>query len=408
MPFSRPTLTQINEQIGSDIESRLPGADSQLRRSFLSVIGRALAGALHGIYGFGDYVSRQVFPDSAETEILDRWGGVWGIARKPAWPASGNVDFTGTNGVVIPEGTVLQRGDEAEFETTAEATIAGGTATAGVVASEAGEAGNADVGTTLSLVSPIAGLQSTAAVAAGGLVLGSDEETDESLRARIIARIQQPPHGGADFDYLGWALDKESHGLDVTRAWVFPQELGLGTVTVRFMMDDAYDDGIPLAADVTALQAFVDSVRPVTADVTVAAPVAAALDFEISGLDPATQAVKDAIVAELQDLIRREAEPGGTILISHIREAISIAAGEVDHVLVSPAADVVFDVEKNGATVFTTKPTFAAGSAAMTAAVLDPGEVDCVAGDVLEFKCIQVGSTIAGQGFTGALKGQEA
>ena len=31
--------------------------------------------------------------------------------------------------------------------------------------------------------------------------------------------------------------------------------------------------------------------------------------------------------------------PGGTLLISHIREAISIAAGEVDHTLLTPDAD---------------------------------------------------------------------
>jgi uncharacterized phage protein gp47/JayE len=39
-------------------------------------------------------------------------------------------------------------------------------------------------------------------------------------------------------------------------------------------------------------------------------------------------------------MLLRDAEPGGTILISHIREAISIAAGEVDHVLSAPAANV--------------------------------------------------------------------
>ena len=50
--------------------------------------------------------------------------------------------------------------------------------------------------------------------------------------------------------------------------------------------------------------------------------------------------MKDAIEAELEALIRREAVPGGTILISRIREAISIAAGEVDHRLDAPAADV--------------------------------------------------------------------
>jgi len=341
MPFSRPTLAQINEQIGADIESRLPGADSQLRRSFLNVLARTMAGALHGLYGFVAFIFNQVFPDTAEAEFLERWAGIWGIGRKPAWPAAGNVTFSGTSGAVIPAGTVLLRGDAAEFVTTAEATIVGGVATAAAAASEPGESGNSVAGVALNLASPIAGVQSAAVVAAGGMVGGTDAEADSSLRARLLDRIQEPPHGGSRKDYLDWAKQKNVHGIDVTRAWVYPLELGEGTLTIRFMMDDAYADGIPQPEDVAALQVYIDDVRPVTADPTVVAPVAVPIDFEISGLDPATPTVKAAIEAELRDLIRREAVPGGTILLSHIREAISIAAGEADHVLVSPAADVV-------------------------------------------------------------------
>ena len=53
-------------------------------------------------------------------------------------------------------------------------------------------------------------------------------------------------------------------------------------MTVRLMMDNTYVDGIPFAADVTAVQTYIDARRPVTADVTVAAPVAVPLDFTIS------------------------------------------------------------------------------------------------------------------------------
>ena len=39
-------------------------------------------------------------------------------------------------------------------------------------------------------------------------------------------------------------------------------------------------------------------------------------------------------------MLRRDAVSGGTILISQIREAISIAAGEDDYQVPRPAADV--------------------------------------------------------------------
>jgi uncharacterized phage protein gp47/JayE len=47
------------------------------------------------------------------------------------------------------------------------------------------------------------------------------------------------------------------------------------------------------------------------------------------------------VQAELTDLFVREGSPGGTILLSHIREAISQATGETDHILTVPAANVV-------------------------------------------------------------------
>jgi uncharacterized phage protein gp47/JayE len=107
------------------------------------------------------------------------------------------------------------------------------------------------------------------------------------------------------------------------------------------MMDDTYVNGIPLAGDVTTVANAIDPLRPVTASVTVLAPVAVPLNFTIAGLTPATVAVQTAITAALTDLILREASPGGTLLISHIREAISTAVGESDHSLNVPSTNVV-------------------------------------------------------------------
>ena len=340
MPFNKPELTDLIEAAESDIEARLPGADARLRRSNLNVLARVLAGAGHGLYDFIDFAKDQVLVDSAEAEMLDRHGAVWGIVRTAATFAGGTVQLTGADGKIVPAGTLMQRPDGVDYTTDAEVTLLAGAASVAVTASKAGLAGNAAAGASLALVSPIAGVDSSVTVSAGGLTGGADEEDDSSLRTRILDRIQAPPHGGADFDYVKWALAVAG----VTRAWVYSRELGLGTVTVRFMMDETYADGLPLAADVAAVQAALDADRPVTADLTVVAPVAKVLNLTISGLAPSTQAVKDAIEAEVRDLIRREASPGATLLLSHIREAVSIAAGEHDHALVSPAADVAHAV----------------------------------------------------------------
>lgn len=339
MAFQRDSLGTIIGRVQTDIDSRVEGSESRLRRSFLGALARALSGAVHGLYGFVSWGSRQVLPDTADDDQLDRLGGLWGLTRKAASYATGSVDFTVTGSGSIPAGTQLRRADGARFATNAVRNFAAsGTQTVAVTATTAGAAGNTLAGASLALVSPVSGVASNAIVAAGGLAAGADVEGTEAFRARILARLKDPPHGGAEADYIQWALEVPG----VTRAWVYPHEDGTGTVAVRFVMDGKPGTIIPTSGEVATVQAYIDSPyrRPVTADVTVKAPTAVDLDVTIDGLDPDETAVRDAIAAELADMLAREATPGGTILLSHIREAISVAAGEYDHVLTSPSANV--------------------------------------------------------------------
>jgi uncharacterized phage protein gp47/JayE len=335
MPLTRPTLPQLIDRNVADIESRLPGSDARLRRSNLNVTARVVAGAAHGLYGSIDFLARQLFPDTAEKEYLERHASARKLTRKVAVAASGPLMLTGTNGSIVPAGTVLTRSDAAEFTTNALATIAAGTATVTLSASVPGDAGNTLAGSQFTFVSPVAGVNSTAVVGAGGLVNGSDAESDTSLRERLIARMQKAPQGGAAFDYVDWALEVPG----VTRAWVYPMELGLGTVTVRFMRDDDSTGAVPDAGEVATVAAYLNARKPVTAGLYVVAPTANPLNLSIA-VTPNTAAVQAAVRAELVDLIRREAIPGGTLLLTHIREAISIAAGENNYNMPTPAADV--------------------------------------------------------------------
>lgn len=335
MSFSRPSLADIIQRVRNDVFSRL-AADDVLRRADAEVYARVMSGVAHGLYGFIEWLSDQVIYDTAEKEYLERWCSIWGITRKAAAAATGQATFTVQAGAVIPAGTLLQALDGVQYETTADATVAAPTATAPIAAVVPAATGNRASGQSLALVSPVIGVQSTAT--AGALSGGADQEVDDALRARFLARIQQPPHGGASFDYVTWALEVAG----VTRAWCYPQELGPGTVTVRFVRDN---DGsgtaiIPDADEVAAVLAYIDARRPVTAQVTVVAPVSVPLDVQIQGLTPNNATVKAAVEAELKDLLLREAVPGGTILLSHIRAAISAAAGETDYVLLSPTANV--------------------------------------------------------------------
>lgn len=337
MPLSKPSLSTLIERITKDLEGRLQTVGSVLTRSVLGVIAKVQAGAMYAVYGYIDSVALNFFPQTCDETNLIRWGTMKGLSRTPATYAEFNVTFAGTNGSVIEAGTILKRNDGVEYQTQAEVTISGGTAVVEVIASTPGATGNTNTGVKLNLLSPISGVDGSATVGSA-TTIANDQEDLELFRQRVLEAFAAPPHGGNENDYIAWA--KEVSG--VTRAWVYPDYLGDGSVGVAFVFDGR-PNIIPTTPDVTAMQTYLTdpSRAPVTADVFAFAPVADPITFTISGLNPNNADVRAAVEAELRDLISRDGEPGGTILLSRMREAISTAAGEEDHSLTSPSANWV-------------------------------------------------------------------
>lgn len=348
MPFERPTLDTLIERVETSIKGTL-NITTVLRRSFLGAISRVIAGMSHLMLGYLTWISRQVFPDTAELEYLNRWASIWGVIRSESTFAQFNIDFTGSDGAVIPSGTVLQREDGTQYETDDEGTIAAGTATVQVTASVSGSNGDMEVGEILSLLSPIANIDSDATISS--IVTDADDtETDDSLRERLINRLQLPPLGGSANDYIQW----QRQVAGVTRAWVLPLQFGAGTVGCSFVVDNE-DPIIPTPAKVQEVSDYVQELKPVTALVTVFAPTEAPMDLDIA-IKPNTTDVQESIKAQLEDLIKRDANlagsyggPGitndGSILLSKIRQAISLGVGLEDFEVVTintlPPANVV-------------------------------------------------------------------
>lgn len=333
MPFETPDLPTLNDQAAASIEAELPGTDARLRRSNLNVLARVMAGFAHGFYGYLRRFLEECLPWS-QGFLLEMWAGIWGVYRKAAFPAGGNVVFTGTNGALIDSGTELQTADGQVYETTAAGAIAGGAAVVPVLAVVPGKSGNLAAGTQLSLINPVLGLAGAATVDGTGITNGSDIETPNALYSRFLQRVRSPAHGGSEADYENWALEVAG----VTRAWAVPGWFGLGTVLVLFVRDGDTSN-LPDAAAIAQVKAHIDLVRPVTADMTVAGPVVKVVDFLIA-VTPNTSAVRDAVAANLADLFRREADAGAPLLLSHVNRDISLASGELDHVLYAPAASV--------------------------------------------------------------------
>lgn len=352
MPFSRPTLSRLIGRAKADIESALQNGAAYIRRTFESAIATSLGGLAHGLHGHIYWASKQLLPDTAEDEFLVRHASIHGLDRNEDEPAELELTVLGTvANALIAAGTQWTRVDGVLFESSADFNLPATPpyeVVVEVAAVEAGNAGNTIPGTTLTLVNPIVGVSAAATVNGAGtnpIGGGADEESIEVLRTRLLDHLANPPKGGADGDYVAWAKDANS---SVTRAWELPYQLGPGTVVVVFVQDQFDADGFyisttfPSAGDVAEVQAFIDPLKPITDNANidyVFAPTEQSLDMTIQ-LQPNTSDVQLQVTRQLQDLLLRRAEPGGTLRISEIDEAISVASGEEYHILVSPAADV--------------------------------------------------------------------
>ncbi len=341
MAFARPTLSELITRIGGDLRGRLEVDGPLLRRAMADVLSAVWAGAVHMAHGYLDWLSRQLFADIDDDDQLLRKAKVYGFSLLPAGFAAGNVTANGTNGSTILADTILRLDAVTTYRVTTGQTIAGGVATLPVQAVLAGSAGNLPAGTALTFETPPAGVASAAVVAGGGITAGVDQGTvTPGLRNRFLLRLRTPPRGGAAGDYISFALGVPG----VTRAWEFPHELGLGTVVVRFVRD-LDEDIFPDAPAVAAVQAALDAARPITAELTAAAPTELPVAFTVH-LVPDTADTRAAVSAELGDLLARVGEPGdgagrGKILLSAIRTAIGVATDVTDYTLTVPSADVV-------------------------------------------------------------------
>ncbi|WP_047302117.1 baseplate J/gp47 family protein [Pseudomonas fluorescens] len=329
MPFETPSLPVLIQRTQSDL------ASDSLRQSDAQVLARTLSGAAFGLYGYLDWIAEQILPDKADESTLERIAALrLNQPRKAAQAARGSVSFMAAAGAVLDVDTLLQSSDGRSYKVTAARTTSAGLNSTTIQAVDGGTLGNADAGLELTAVQPVQGIGNAFTVLAPGLSGGVARESLESLRSRVIRSYRIIPHGGSADDYETWALECPG----ITRAWCRRNYLGPGTVGLFVMRDDDTDP-MPTVELLAEVKQYIEPRRPVTAEVYVLAPTRKSVVYSIR-LNPDTSAVRAAVEAQLRDLHAREAALGETLLLTHIAESISGAAGEWDHQLVAPVADV--------------------------------------------------------------------
>lgn len=328
----RPTLREIIQRVRADVMAEL---DDPLRRSDAEVYARAYAGAVHGVNGHIEYLERNMLPDLCDEQWLLRHAGMKKCPRKEAQPAAGWLRISGvSNGITVSAGAVAvyQGSTPIQYVATEAATSSGGVLRLPITCSETGYHTNLDDGEGMILSEPVAGLSSSGV--ADSVQGGTDLESVDDWRARVIDRWFFTPQGGADTDYQVWA--EEVPG--VTRAWCYRHWMGAGTVGV-FLVDDNSEAMVPSEAIIAAARQHIEPKAPVAASELYLLGINLKSVAHRIKVTPDTPSVRSAVTAALREFYRREGGPEQTIAPSRVSEAISAANGEYKHQLLYPAAE---------------------------------------------------------------------
>lgn len=331
MAFARPTFSELVTRISADMRSRLleqgRRADPLLRRAKMWVLARVYAAIWHTLYETLEWLSKQILPSTAtDIDYLKAFGTAVAVDQKLAAKSVGVVRFTGTNTTVVPSGTQFVRDDGAVYVTTESGTISGGQVDVAAEADLAGADYNLESGVGLSLVDTIIGVDSDVSFVSGWDT-GTDDETLEPLRDRILQRTRARRGAGTKDDYETWALQVDG----VFRALCVPLARGAGTVDVYFLHNEGTGAAkIPTSGQIAAVQAHIDTLRPPTADVIVKAPTEVDVDVEIADLTPDNSGTRDAIEAELESMFLASALLDTTTTI--YPSAFNIAIARADDV----------------------------------------------------------------------------
>lgn len=322
MPFARPSLDDLIDQALGDVDAVVDGADARQPASNLNVMGIVTAGQADGLHGHLERLADDLDWSNPDSELVERRAAMVGIFPKPASQAYRTVKMLGVTGTPIDKDLRLARADGVEYVTDEAAVIVGGQALVRAVAVVPGAGGNMAAGVKLTMINTVPGLQSVAEVQASGQVAGSDAETRQQVHARFLEYWRED---------VGPYVKLIRQVAGVTRAWEYEHEMGLGTVTIRFVMDGKADTIIPTEAEVALANAHVQANRPPGGGgVYVVAPIPDPVALTLA-ISPDSPELRAAVEMEIADYHRREAEPGDPTIPSRLSEVISSVVGEFKH-----------------------------------------------------------------------------
>ena len=197
---------------------------------------------------------------------------------------------------------------------------------------EAGAAGNAAAGTILSLA--VAPVGVSRCVNPEGFSGGTDRESDEALRERVLDSFKRMPNGANAAFYEQGALSFEG----VAAAVAVPRPRGRGTVDVVV----SAPSGTPSAELLAELTDYFEARREIAVDLVVRAPEIRTVDVAVR-VAVAPEADPAAVLEAAEQALRswfNGGRLGQPVLRARLGALLYGVDGVENYAVVTPAADV--------------------------------------------------------------------
>lgn len=327
MSLPNQTVDGVNSLIVSQLEGSLGQTIPILPKAALRVLAKVFAGVFILLWKYCGFSLLQIFvayataePTTINGKILRpliEWGRLIGVGDPgDATQAQLSIQVSVRNQVgTLPAfsfllfpatGVIYQTVFEVPLNApTVPVTIRAQSDQAGGDGS--GAIGNLQPNDIVEFSSPLPNISPKATVLAQ-VVTGTDAEPVETYRARIVARFQSAPQGGAYADYRAWAEDVPGI-INVYPYAGFPGEVDV--YCEADTVSSGSPDGFPTDAQKLAVgQAFeldlggVASRRPVNAAPNVFPIIRTGFDVQIVDLDPSTSDLRTQINAGIDEHFR--------------------------------------------------------------------------------------------------------
>lgn len=303
--------------------SKVPSEIYKSEGTFIYDALSPISDELAQMYDSLNSVLNNAFGLTASDVYLDLKASEIGVFRKTGAKAKGTAVFTGTNGTVIPSGTIIETKDGLQFQTIYDSTISNEIAIAVIEAVQVGSDYNLPAGVITFLPIQITGVSS---VTNGETNDGENIEDDNSLRQRYLLQMQIPATSGNISSYLNWA--KEVSGIGDAK--VYPRWSGPNTVKVVLLSSSRT---APSAAKLNEVAEYIEARRPLGADVTVEAVKEKSIDVKLHVIlkdGGSLDNVPDQIRANVENYLYSISFTDNVVRYTKVSEAILLANDILD------------------------------------------------------------------------------